>query len=259
MFFIPFAYRNAIRDAGVLNFSERVSLYPLALLLLPSLQSCNAAFISILVLLILLLFRTILRAKEGDSGMATAFNSGLILALGILITPLFAVMLIPIWIGLSAVNTLNWRTIVWSFLGVFGPVYLLYAVGYLSTGTILVWPWMEVMTNERSLGGEYSWSLIVYIAVMVGLIVLMVQRSIRALSTGVAKRRRLLRLGLWTAVCAGILSAMLYQFSGVKVYISLASVPLGVLFLEFQYDKSTRWDSLWFVFWLAATWMLWLQ
>lgn len=251
---IPIGYRRSIGRTGILDFNERVSLYPISLILLTSFPSCNNLEFLIASALILLLFSRVIRIKEGDPPSPAAFSGGIIIALCSWISPYFLLLGIFLWVALSSLNVLNWRTMVWSILGLLSPVYIYFTIGYIISGTV---PSIDITGLTESdpvrLMGDLRLWWVVYLVVFIALFAFVVLRSIRAASKGIVIRRKLIRLGITLLIITALISVLIFQFEGASPYLGLMSIPMAVIFQEMYRSGRSILYSISFLLWLALT------
>jgi hypothetical protein len=251
---IPIGYRRSVGRTGILDINERVSLYPIALVLLTVLPSCNNLLFLTASGLILLLFSRIVRIKEGESASPAAFGGGVIIALCAWISPYFLFLTLFLWLALSTLNNLSWRVIIWSLLGLISPMYFYYTLSYILSGTIPAFDMSGLLAADpiNALSGLRIW-WILYLVVFIALFVLLVLRSIRAAGKGIVIRRKLIRLGIILLIIMGGISALIFQFEGASPFMSLMAIPMAIIFQEMYRSGKGMVYSISFLLWLVLT------
>ncbi len=251
---IPIGYRRSVGRTGILDINERVSLYPMALVLLTVLPSCNNLLFLIASGLILLLFSRIVRIKEGESAAPAAFGGGVVIALCAWISPYFLFLTLFLWMALSTLNSLNWRVTIWSLLGLISPMYFYYALTYILSGTVPSFDMSGLLDADpmNSLSGLRVW-WILYLLAFIALFVLLILRSLRAAGKGIVIRRRLIRLGIILLIIMGGISALIFQFEGASPFMSLMAIPMAIIFQEMYRSGQTLFYSIGFVLWVVMT------
>ncbi len=251
---IPIGYRRSVGRTGILDINERVSLYPLSLILLTVLPSCNNLGFLFASGLILLLFSRVLRIKEGDPSSPVAFSGGVIIALCSWISPYFLLLALFLWAALSSLSILNWRSMVWSMLGLLSPIYIYFTLSYILWGTIPSVDFSGLIESDpvRLSSGLRIW-WIVYLVVFIAISILLILQSIRAASKGVVIRRKLIRLGIILLIITALISALIFQFEGASPYLSLMSIPLAVIFQEMYRSGRPKLYSIGFLLWVVMT------
>ena len=251
---LPFWSRSTLTGTAILDFNERVSLYPMTLLAITVLMSCNALSWALIISLLLALFSSVVQLDEGKSITGASFKSGLFISLLGLFSAYFFLLLLFTWIAFSIVGNLNWRAIVWSLLGIITPYYLITSIGYIATGDIFMdpfAPFLHLVSGESS--NKVGLSAGLYILIIITISVLFSIRTLRTSRKGIVKRRKILRVGLLLFAFCLVISLLLFQFTPSTPYLGILAVPLSVLSLEFLKDDAPKIDALLFISWVILT------
>lgn len=254
---IPFWFRKIIRRSGILDFRERVSLYPIGLFLITVVLSCNAITWLLLVLLNLGIFSTIVNLREDGSLNSAAFKAGILTALCTFFSPFFFLLSLLVLSSLSVIRALDWKSTVWHILGVLTPWYLGYALYYIISGSLDFYGLTESLLISDSPSQEVhkGFSFIFYLIVTISMTLYMLHLSFGSSRTAIVKRRKFLRIGALFFLITLIISALILQFESASPFLSLIAIPLSVIYLELFKDGRTKVHSVLFILWLLATFL----
>ncbi len=251
---IPIGYRRSIGRTGILDINERVSLYPISLVLLTVLSSCNSLLFLIAAGLMLILFSRVVSIKEGQPSAPVAFIGGVVIALCTWISPYFFFLVLFLWSAISTLSTMSWRTLIWSVLGLISPLYLYFTLSYIISGSLPEINFGGLIESEPDqLNNELRWWWILYLGFFVALFILMVIRSIRSASKGIVLRRKLIRLGIILFIITATISALIFQFESAEPYLGLMSIPMAIIFQEIFRSGRTPLYSVSFLLWVLLT------
>lgn len=254
LLFIPIAYRTVLRDTSILDFNERISLYPISLLLLTAMPSCNRTAILLIAVILIGLLAAVLSLKEGESPSRVSFAGGVLIALTAWVSPYFLFLAPFLWVAIGTLHELSWRAIVWSLLGLLAPVYLYLTVGYIVTG---IWPHIDyqglLVDDPSVLDGTIPLTWIIYLVVILSISVFMLLRSLGASGKGTVRRRKIIRLSMILLALMLVISVLLFSTSGISTYLGLVAVPLAMVFQEMYRKGDERIFNGMFILWLICT------
>ncbi len=255
---IPILFRRGIKESGGLGFSERVSYYPIGLFTVTALLSANTTPLLISVLCITLLLNRILSLAEGDNLSRASFDSGVIVSIGCLFSNYFIFEMVFVWLALSIIRPPDWKSIVWSLIGLVALPYLYFSLKYIIVGEVVIRNdiFQMIPEYETSLrSGAGIWSIL-YLVITISMFLLMLARSMQSAHGGVVRRRKVIRIGIALLIVNLIISAVLFQFQGVSPFSSILAVPLAILYLELMEGERPIVHQVLFMLWLILTFII---
>ncbi|NNK80431.1 MAG: hypothetical protein HKO93_02950 [Flavobacteriales bacterium] len=254
---LPFWFRNILRNSAVLEFSERVSLYPLSLFLSTLVLSCHSLIWIISVILLLGLFGIVARLREDESLSSASFKSGIFISVCSFISPYFFLLSLFVMLSFSTLRSLNWKSVIWHLLGVLTPWYLGYTIRYILAGQ---WDFFQ-LTDEILIPSNSDTLIptglgfIFYLLVTIAATILMIRLTFKSASKGTVRRRKFIRIGGLLLIITSIISVLLLQFESVSPFVSLMAIPLAVMYMEMFKEEGLRLHSVLFILWIIGTFL----
>lgn len=255
---IPFVFRRGMKRSGALGFNERVSFYPIGLFTITCLLSCNTTPLLIVTLCISLLVNRVLSLNEGDILSKAAFEGGVIISICSLFSYYFLIEIVFLWIAFSVIRPLDWKSLLWSLIGLVAIQYLYYSGAYILTGEFIITLDSLHMMDETDLIENRSMGFlpIAYLIVNIALVLLMLSRSLKESRGGIVRRRKVIRIGIILLVVNLVISSLLFQFQGVSPFSSLLAVPLSIIFLDMMEGEHPILYGILFFLWTLLTFMI---